>query len=310
MKSDPTDRTVSSPEPEVVRVAPRAAALSEADRSAAFTSGRVPVDRQAALHAGSTPIPRKFFLWVIIVFAVLGGGGVIAEHFIGNAGVQTAITTPNTSLPGAGPAPSAPNSPTGPTIPASPAAVIGLTHLAGGMASPIDLYDQAGARWNLVDAHGKVVVLSFFNAECNDICPVLGQEITEADRLLGPKSADIQFVVVNTDPLETSLSVVPPALTETGLNQLANLTYLTGSLASLSHVWKNYGITVALSNTTRVVNHNDLMYFITPDGRLTLHAIPFANESSLGIYSLDPATIHTFARGVAAAASGQIGKTS
>lgn len=308
MRSDPKDLTVAPQEPDLVGAAPRAV-LSEEDRAAAFASGRVPVDRKAALRAGSTPIPRKFFLWVILAFAVLGGGGLIAEHFIGNAGVGTAITTPNTSLPGTGPAPSTPQSPTGPTVPASPAAVIGLSRLGGGVAAPIALQDQYGASWTLADARGKVVVLSFMNAECNDICPVLAQELTQADQLLGTQRGQVQFVVVNTDPLETSLSVAPPALSQTGLDRLATVTYLTGPLSSLSRVWKSYGITVAVSNTTRVVSHNDLMYFITPDGKLALHAIPFANESSLGTYSLDPTTIHTFARGVATAASGQIGKT-
>ncbi len=111
-------------------------------------------------------------------------------------------------------------------------------------------------------------------------------------------------MVVNTDPLETSLVVTPPALTQTGLGGLANVTFLTGSLRDLSSVWKAYGVTVALSNTTRLVTHNDVMDFIDPRGRLALQATPFANENSFGVYSLDPATIHTFAQGVATAAAG------
>ena len=286
-------------------------AMSEVDRAAAFTSGRAPVDRAAALRAGSTPIPRKFFMWVIIGFAVLGIGGLVAERLVGNSGVETVISTPVTTLPGTGnSAPPTPQTPTGPSVPASPAAVIGLQHLTGGAAPAIDLHTQAGVPWTLADARGRVVVLSFFNAECNDICPVLAAEITQADLLLGARRADVEFVVVNTDPLETSLSVAPPALSQTGLDHLANVTYLTGTLADLSHVWKSYGISVALSNTTRVVSHNDIMYFITSNGRLTLHAIPFANESSLGLYSLDPATMHTFARGIAAAATGLVGESS
>ncbi len=61
--------------------------LSPAERAAAFSSGRAPVDRAAALRAGSVPVPRKFVLWVIVGFAVLGLGGLVAEHFVGNAGV-------------------------------------------------------------------------------------------------------------------------------------------------------------------------------------------------------------------------------
>ncbi len=61
---------------------------------------------------------------------------------------------------------------------------------------------------------------------------------------------------------------------------------------------------MAVSNTTRLVTHNDVMYFIDPRGRLVLQATPFANEDASGTYSLDPATIHTFALGVAASAAG------
>ena len=74
-------------------------------------------------------------------------------------------------------------------------------------------------------------MVTFLNAECNDICPVLADEITQADRLLGPERRPVQFVVVNTDPLETSLVVTPPALTRTGLGGLPNVTYLTGIAA-------------------------------------------------------------------------------
>ena len=67
-------------------------------------------------------------------------------------------------------------------------------------------------------------MLTFVNAECNDICPVLADEIAQADRLLGPRAASVDFVVVNTDPLETSLVVTPPVLTRTGLGGLPNVT--------------------------------------------------------------------------------------
>ena len=97
-------------------------------------------------------------------------------------------------------------------------------------------------------------------------------------------------------------------LAQTGLGALPNVTFLTGPLHALSPVWKAYGVTVALSNTTRLVSHNDVMEFIDPpESRFALQATPFGNEDSFGAYSLDPTTIHTFAEGVATAAGGLIG---
>jgi protein SCO1/2 len=286
---------------------PGSSRLTEADRAAAFSSGRAPVDRTAAFRAGSVPIPRKFVLWVIAGFAVLGIGGIIAEHLVGNSGVESVISTPPTTLAGTGGPPSTAPAPVGPAVAATPTAVIGLKRIAPGLPPALHLTDQNGSPWTLADARGKVVVLTFLNAECNDVCPVLGQEIVQAHQLLGSRASSVAFVVVNTDPLETSLTVTPPALSQTGLGSLPDVTFLTGSLTDLGQVWREYGVSVAVSNITRLVSHTDVMYFIGPSGRFAQQATPFGNEDTLGVYSLDPTTIHTFARGVAAAAGGLIG---
>jgi cytochrome oxidase Cu insertion factor (SCO1/SenC/PrrC family) len=286
--------------------------LSASERAAAFSTGITRADRSAAFRAGTVPVPRRFVLWIIVGFAVLGLGGIVGEKLIGNAGVGALISTPVTTLAGTGgsgagatggAAPGPPAPPNAPAVTASPSAVIGLTHLAGIRAPAISLQNQSGARWTLAGAKGKVVVLTFFNAECDDICPVLAREITQADQLLGHRRTDVDFVVVNSDPLETSLTPVPPALTQTGLAGLTNVTFLNGPLTDLSAVWKHYGVTVALDNTNRVVTHNDVMVFIDPTGSLELGASPFANEDTLGIYSLQSAVIHTFAKGVADSAA-------
>ena len=149
-----------------------------------------------------------------------------------------------------------------------------------------------------------MVVLTFLDAACDDICPVLAQEIDQADQQLGARSAGVDFVVVNSDPLETSLAPTPPALTETGLAGHANVTFLNGSLGDLGGVWKRYGVTVAVNTTDRSITHTDVMDFIDPAGQLVLRASPFADESSLGTYTLQPDVIHTFATGVAQSAAG------
>ncbi len=287
------------------------ASLSSAERAAAFTDGRSPVDRKAAFRAGTVPVPRRFVLWLVVAFVVLGVGGIIAEHFVGNAGVESEVTTPIPTLAGTGvSAPPTPTPPAEPPVGSSLSAFIGLSRASGVQAPDFTLVDQHGQRWTLADARGRVVVLTFFNAECNDICPVLAQEISQADTLLGPRSADVDFVVVNTDPLETSTQPVPPALTLTGLSALSNLIYLTGPVSALDPVWKEYGITVAVENTTRVVSHGDIMEFIDPSGRLRLRATPFGNEDQFGVYNLDPSDVHRFAQGITTSASGLIGSTS
>ena len=78
------------------------AALTESERATALTTGKVPIDRAAALRAGSVPVPRKFVRLIIIAFAVLGLGGIVAEKLIGNAGVGALVSTPVTTLAGTG----------------------------------------------------------------------------------------------------------------------------------------------------------------------------------------------------------------
>ena len=280
--------------------------LSAADRAAAFASGTAPVDRAAALRAGSTPVPRKVILWIIVGFAALGLGGVVVEHFFGNAGAGSATATP-TTLAGTGgtggAAPPTPTPPAAPPVNASIDSFLGLKQLGTARAPAVALHDQNGAPWALGSAHGKVVVLTFFDSACDDICPVLAEEISQADALLGPGSANVEFVVVNTDPLATSATPPPPALTESVLSGQANVTFLNGQLAGLNGIWSSYGVSVTVQKSTHVVTHNDIMYFIDPLGRLRLRATPFANEDQLGSYSLPPGDIQRFAQGVAASAA-------
>lgn len=320
---------------------PNRQALTEAERAQAFATGRwskegststggtsprsARVDRAAAFRAGTVPVPRRFMIWAIAAFVVLGLGGVLAERLIGNAGVGALLSTPNTTLAGTGgsgpttlptlasgtpgstpAAPPAPVQPDAPAVGAVPSAVIGLTRLAGKPAPPISLQSPDGSLWTLGSARGKVVVLTFFDSECDDICPVLAQEIVAADQLLGSRRGRVEFVVVNSDPLETSLSPTPPALTETGLSALPNATFLDGSLASLNSVWKSYGVTIAIDDTTRIITHTEVMYFVSPSGSLALSASPFADEAASGVYSLPSSTVHSFARGVAQTATSLI----
>ena len=299
--------------------------LSATDRAEALTTGRVPIDRSAALRAGTVPVPRRFIHWLIVGFAVLGLGGVVAEHFVGNAGVgaPTASTTTLAGTGGATPqaaappavappavAPPTPVPPGSPPITSSLNAFIGLTRLAGNQAPALALQDQNGAPWTMAGARGKVVVLTFFNSECNDICPVLSSEIEQAVGMLGARGADVEFVIVNSDPRSTSPAPVPPALMQTGLLNRAHVVFLDGSLSALNRLWTSYGVTVAVQRSTQVVTHTDLMDFIGPNGSMELRATPFADENQLGVYSLAPDGIHRFAQGIADSAAGLLGQTS
>lgn len=268
--------------------------LSEEQRAAAFALTFASRADGGAPRVGPTRIPPKFVLLVAAVFVVLGLGGTLAEHYMG--GGQGPVTTTTFSLP------PVPVTPTGAQLTGSLKALIGLKQIANARAATFSLTDQFGRTWQLSDAKGKVVVLTFFNRDCNDICTVLGPEIAQTEALLGANSASVQFVIINTDPGHFNYVAAPSALTAATLQRYSNVRFLTGPLNQLNAVWINYGVSVRVGAIATQVAHNNVMYFIAPDGTLRYLAVPFGNENHAGVFSLDAKILHRFAQGIATTA--------
>lgn len=251
--------------------------------------------RAAAFNAGRTPIPPKFIVLVVVVFAVLGLGGTLAEHYLGGASLPPVITNVSPvpiSTPGA-------TTPTLPSLQSPMASYLGLREFGPTTPSPIDLRDQYGKTWTLDQQKGKVVVLTFYNANCNDICPVLGAEIHRASQLLGPEASRVVFAIVNTDPNNRTTSQHSPALTIPDLTNTSSTYFLSASLSQLDTVWTAYGITVEVGGLASVASHNNVVYFIDPSGRLRSMAVPFARKSPGGVFSLGAQMVDRYAEGLA-----------
>jgi protein SCO1/2 len=258
-----------------------------------------PLDRAAALAAGPTRIPRKFVWWVLCAAAVLGIGGALLEHVLDAAGVNPSPTPTATTLVPTRPAVS-PGGEHEAVVPGGLAAFMGLDRMTPGQAAPFSLVDESGRAVSLAGEQSKVVVLTFFDGRCNDICPVVADEIALADADLGPLAKRVSFLTINTDPAAAAVSGLDNVLEKTGLGRLSNWHMLTGPLSELNTVWRNYGITVSFDDATRTVEHNDVMYFLDAKGRFRFSATPFADESRpAGTYALAKADITRFAKGIA-----------
>ena len=257
-----------------------------------------PIDRAAALAEGAPGIPAKFVFWALGVVLVVSLGGLIGEHVFSSAGLNPVATTvPPPAAPA--PAPAAPAPVPDRSINASLAEFMGLSTPVPHPAPEFSLTDLAGRVIALPVQPPRVVVLTFFNAPCNDICPVVAAEIQQADSDLGPAASDVDFVTVNTDPSALAQSAAMPVLSQTGLGHVANWYMLTGPLSVLNQVWKDYGVSISVDAKTGLEAHNDVMDFIDPRGDLRYRATPFADESSTGTFSLPAASVARWAQGIA-----------
>ncbi len=242
-------------------------------------------------------IPKKAVQWAVAAFVVLGLGGELVEHYYGNVGLPTSsIPTTTFVTPSTIPAVA---TTTIPSVITADDAFIGLKPIGTASVPMFSLTDQHGATITPTSTRGKVTLITFFNKNCNDICPVLGTEIRDALHDLGAKASQVAVDIVNTDPFSYGTSTDPAALTETGLATNANVHFLTGPLANLNSLWKASNIEIKVGATANEVSHNSLLYFVSASSQLSAFATPFAKESAAGVFSLSSADERQFGQGIA-----------
>lgn len=179
-------------------------------------------------------IPRRFVYWAVAGAVVLAVGGTLGDHLIDGhvPALRPAASASSTS----GSAASTGSDGRFAPIAAPLGRFMGLTRTAPTPAPGISLTDQRGAEVSLASLRHKVVVLSFFDAACDDICPVLGRELNIADAALAARADRVELVAVNTDPLVTSVAEVAATSRRLGLAAKANWLFLTGPLSHSSRV--------------------------------------------------------------------------
>ncbi len=280
------------------------------ESGSATPSPTAPVDRAAALAEGAPGIPAKFVFWVLGIALVASLGGLLAEHVFSSAGLNPVPTTVPRAAANPTPAatPSAPTPAPDRSLDAPLASFMGLSSPAPHPAPAFALTDQRGLATSVPAQPARVIVLTFFNAPCNDICPVVAAELEQADAALGTAASDVEFVTINTDPIALAQSDETPSVQGTGLGSLPNWHMVTGPLTALNGIWKAYGVSISVQGNTGLEAHNDVMDFIAPDGDLRYRATPFADESTLGRFSLAQADIARWAQGIASYAEGIAGR--
>jgi protein SCO1/2 len=254
-------------------------------------------ERAAALSGPPPRVPRNAIVWTVLGCLLLGLGGVVGDHFFG-AGSKAGLTPVPTVGTNPPPLPTLPPPGVDPNLGSSTVSMMRLRGASGDLAPVISLTGPSGKPFLLTSLRGRVVVLWFFNAACDDICPIAEREIAEAMRDLGRADREVVFVAVNTDPFALSVAQAAPALRAMA-HPVGTFEFLTGSLAALDRVWKAYGVTVQSQPASRVATHNEVLYFVGENGRVEAQATPFADQTGNLTLVLPAATEESFAKGIA-----------
>jgi cytochrome oxidase Cu insertion factor (SCO1/SenC/PrrC family) len=134
----------------------------------------------------------------------------------------------------------------------------------GTPAPGFTLRDEEGRLTSLAQFRGKVVLLTFIDPYCTQICPLTTQSMVEAVRMLGPSAADrVQLLGIDANPLKTKVSDV--AFYTRSHEMEGRWRFLTGSREQLEQVWHDYHVYVAAIGND--IDHEAIVFLIDPQGR-------------------------------------------
>ncbi len=127
-----------------------------------------------------------------------------------------------------------------PAAPATGLAAVHLAKLSGSPAPDFTLIDQFGARFSLSDLHSTVVLLTFIDSRCTDVCPLTAQVLRGAVRRLGAAGQHVQLLAINANPDHFAVSDVRTWSAKHEM--LHRWRFLTGQPDQLRRIWAAYGV--------------------------------------------------------------------
>jgi protein SCO1/2 len=114
------------------------------------------------------------------------------------------------------------------------------------------LTDQDGKTFRFANARGKVLLVTFVFTTCPDVCPLFTANFASIQRMLHEKEVkDYLLLSITTDPERDTAAV----LKDYGARFKADFkiwSFLTGTRAELSKVWKIFGVNVTKTDSGQV----------------------------------------------------------
>lgn len=148
-------------------------------------------------------------------------------------------------------------------VPASNQSVDPGSLMGGRVAPNFTLLDQFGRRVTLSQFRGKAVLLAFVDSHCTTVCPLTTEGMVQALRMLGRSARDVQLVGIDANPDATRVADVRDY--SVAHDMMHSWVFLTGSVAQLKKVWKDYDVYVQAVHGN--IDHEAATYLIRPDGR-------------------------------------------
>jgi protein SCO1/2 len=132
------------------------------------------------------------------------------------------------------------------------------------------LTNQAGKKFQLADAQGKVVAITFVYTKCPDVCPLFTAKFAAIQRVLErqKKSADYLLLTITTDP-EYDTPQQLKSYADLFKPDYSNWFFLTASKETLAKVWQDFGVNVRKSggSQTQQIQHTALTSIVDRSGK-------------------------------------------
>ncbi|GAB3610625.1 hypothetical protein GCM10027414_27510 [Humibacter ginsengiterrae] len=134
-------------------------------------------------------------------------------------------------------------------------------------APEFDLTNEDGSPLTLARFKGDVIVLTFNDDQCADLCALFAQDVIAADNDLGANARKhIAFVSINANPYYPSTAAVQTWTNQHGLGHLGNWYFGTGTPKQLAATAHAYGVNIQLDPATKSVAHGTEIFIIKPNG--------------------------------------------
>ncbi len=128
----------------------------------------------------------------------------------------------------------------------------------------VPMLDQDGHPARLSDFRGRVVLIFFSNIQCREACVDALPQFQEIKRMLGPRSAELTFVMVGTDYVADA----PGALKAHLSRYDPSFVGLTAERSDMRQLALRFGIHMYENRDGSLAPHAPFIYLLDQQGRL------------------------------------------